>query len=324
MKKFLFGLVMCATVTAFAAGPVLIYNYKASFKRVNPVYTKISYSFNQYDGKSDMYTALFDTFGVASDSLNGYLVIPKCEDCGGDWSTFNFDADYEDLTSFLYVRRAGDKEFKAVWKLPVWLYAGMFNSGVGSRLYGHGDDLELSPTSLQKLKGAFLRFDTEVYGVLSAAETVEVGGVESTQTVPYGFLGLQNRVTEGCYSGWMEGTGFGSVSVVTSKTSTSIGFCGTDVEPGTSCIALNSISGSMIGSFYYSYLCDQIPIFDICDMFAPVDYAPISGTWSIKLNISLSTKANTGSGAEAVIKEKMKVDGFYQYLDEGCVIGTVE
>ena len=87
MKKAL-ATIMGLAFAVSAMAQYLIYDYNVSFKRVDAQYTKISYSFDEYDGKRKDYTGYFDSFTTASDKISGYVVIPACYECNGAWAEF--------------------------------------------------------------------------------------------------------------------------------------------------------------------------------------------------------------------------------------------
>lgn len=293
MKKLLTAILLGAFAVS-ASAQYLIYNYKASFKRVDPVYQKVSYAFDSYSSTKKDFTGYFDTFQVASDSLNGYLIIPACDDCltpadaaAFGWDDFGSgdDTSYTAADPTLLVTRKGDKLYKTVWYFDnsVYVDAAMFNKGVALRIPTGGDTLAGTPSSIKKIKTAWGILSYSINNTLNTTQTISMKGMTSNQTTTYGFLGYQSM------GGSIDSTGFGSVSVITNDGSTTIGFCGNTVIPGTQCIAVNKISGSIVGGFGYAGLCAAPPMFDICD-YTGVGGAPISGTWSLSINKSLSTK----------------------------------
>lgn len=293
MKKLLTAILLGAFAVS-ASAQYLIYNYKASFKRVDPVYQKVSYAFNSYSSTAKDFTGYFDTFRVASDSLNGYLIIPACDDCLTEevaenygWADFGSgdDDEYAADAPTLLVTRKGDKLYKAVWLIDddVIVDAAMFNKGVALRIPNGADNLAGKPSSIKKIKTAWGILAYGINNVIEDEQHITMKRIESEQSTSYGFLGYQSL------GGLIESAGFGSVSVITNDGSTTIGFCGNTVIPGTQCIAVNKISGSMVGWFDYVGLCDAPPMFDICD-YTGIAEAPISGTWSLSINKSFSTK----------------------------------
>lgn len=346
MKKALAVMMMCAFAVS-AMAQWLIYDYKVSFKRVDAVYTKVSYSFNQYDGKNKDYTGYFDSFKSDSDTLTGIIIIPACTKCNGDWANFGnaaySPAKEEEYDAFkvagkaivgrqtatqiddviVYVTRGDDKLYtnpygapttsKLVWKFNAWADAAMFNKGVAARLMNDGecftgvDSLQGKPTSIKNLKEAWmvLSYDVPAYIVKNSSNyklyppvkglpivTASADTCEVTETVSYGFLGYQ------CKEGSISHSGFGKVTTATTgKDSTTVAFCGSGSTVSSTCTAIQKISGSVTGEFFYDGFCGLPPMFDICELTA-VDNAPISGTWSFTLNTSASKK-NGGSLASA-------------------------
>lgn len=303
MKKFIMfllaltvsGVVSAQTPPPNTSAPYLVYDYKASYDAITVSYEKVSYSLDVYDGKAD-YTGLFDTMDCKSDSLKGFLVIPFCEE--GE----EFGRDIEDNEAWIYVQRKGDKLTETAWKVPAGYGGAAFSKGVASRLFEIGDDLAGSPSSLKKLKKAWMWVDFDINDFISYVP-VNYKGYESSQEVPYGFLGYQSTY------GYVEQVGCGKLDVVTNSSSSTLGFCGNQIEPGESTAAVSSLQGCLIGWFDYTQLCDQVPMFDICDMFEDVNYAPICGKWSIKLNKKMSS--GSLEAIEEEIKNKLKVEGFF-------------
>jgi len=94
MKKVFSVLMVCAFAIS-ASAQWLIYDYKVSIKRIDAQYTKVTYKIDEFDAKipknagcKDYWTGYFDSFTTANDTLSGYIVIPACKPCGGDWQKF--------------------------------------------------------------------------------------------------------------------------------------------------------------------------------------------------------------------------------------------
>jgi len=335
MKKAL-ATIMGLAFAVSAMAQYLIYDYTVSFKRIDAQFTKVSYEYGKYDGKAKNYTGYFDSFKTASDKLTGYVVVPKCEDCGGDWdefgsaeftvpeadsSAFAVDAANEDAYIILtrngdnlaknpYLKQAGYGKFKGkvVWILQANIDSAMFGKGAAVRLPAsdktdckaavlEDPDYEGTVTSLKAAKEAWLVLtydvpmlkdeDEEEVLVYPPVKGMAIAGEDAkcpTEKIHYGFLGYL------CLNGNVSNAGFGTVTTTTTKGSTTVGFCGTKVVDGASCIAVNSISGSTIGYFKYEGFCSNPALFDICTKKATKEYAPMAGTFTFKLNSSLSKK----------------------------------
>lgn len=179
MKKVFSILMVCAFAMS-ATAQWLIYDYKVSFKRIDPQYTKLTYKINEFDAKipknagcPDYWTGYFDSFTTANDTLTGYIVMPACKPCGGDWTKFgskyfmplstdqNNDSfsvngktafDTADAAgAYAYIQRKADKLYaspmkgafgaaskaingKLTWKIPVFVEAARFGKGAGARI----------------------------------------------------------------------------------------------------------------------------------------------------------------------------------------------
>lgn len=290
MKKLTMFL-MAMAVGFAASAQYLVYDFKASYQAVAPFYQKVTYTLEDYDASGSSYTkytGYFDTFDCVKDSLKGYLVLVSCDDCGEG-------SDYFPEYGILWVQRKGDKLFENIFEMEVDTDAAMLNKGVASRLSSPDPaSLETSPTSLKKLKKAWMCIDFPTIDWYEDGINVEVKNLASQQTTVYGFLGYQNYEVE------LAACGYGKVSVIVNKGSQSIGFCGTDIQPGSKCTAVSSIKGCFGGGAFYEGLCNEVPMWDICDIFTPVDYAPICGSWSIKLNKKLSAQY-VAEGPDAIL-----------------------
>lgn len=295
MKKF--TLFLITMIVGFAASAqYLVYDFKASYEGVAPVYAKVSYNTEGIDLKPDNYVGYFDTFDTDKDSLKGYLVLSACEDCSPDGEYTQWEAEN------LYVQRKGDN-LDNVFALDVDIDAAMFNKGVGTRLAG--ESYQYEPTSLKKIKKAWMYISFPDLD-WETTQAVEFKGL--TQPATYGFFGFQS------YDGWLEAMGYGKLSVITSKGSSSINFCGNDIQPGTTCVAINSIKGCMGGYAYYTGFCTPYaPMWDVCDL-DNIDWAPICGKWAIKLNKKLSAQY-VADGEDAILG-KFKSVGDVIYLPE--------
>lgn len=359
MKKSIALLMACAfTMSAFAQ--YLVYDYKVSMKRVDPVYSKVTYSFNEYDGKAKSYVGYFDSFKSTSDSLAGYIAIPACEDCSADgWAVFgsaaftpaiaaesdalivNAEDDNAD-DAWAYIVRNGDNLYKnpidnfglttkLVWKLKANVDTAMFNKDVAVRLvqgacFTGNDELQGGPTSLKKIKEAWMVLSYDVENSYTNLAYPPVKGLKPTttgdcptETINYGFMGYQS------IGGSMSHAGFGTITATGTPGSSTVGFCGGVVVDPTKCIAIKSISGTIVGLFNYEGFCSDPAMFDICDEFIKLDVAPISGNWTVKLNNSLSKKYGASLDAiEDYIAGKYNVNFFVladgtEYLVYGVV-----
>jgi len=213
----------------------------------------------------------------------------------------------DNLAKNPYLAAAGYADFtgKVVWILQAHLDAAMFGQGAAVRLAAKDEaddcsdaiyevaDYEGTVTSLKAAKEAWLvlTYDVPVLKDEDEEEVMVYPPVKGLainddciEPIHYGFLGYL------CLNGNVSNAGFGTVTTTTTKGSTTVGFCGTKVVDGASCIAVNSISGSTIGYFKYEGFCSNPALFDICTKKATKEYAPMAGTFTFKLNSSLSKK----------------------------------
>lgn len=291
MKKIL-AAVLAGAFGLTAVAQTVVYDYKASFKRVNPIY-----KIRKVSGAE----VVTESYGVTSDSIKGYVILPLCTDCGGAAATSLV------MPGTAYLTRSGDKysakaDLANVLKTSVFAQAAIFGSNafiIGGAT-PNGD-----PHALKDLKSAwmFMSFSTPNP---TAADVVDSGLIipkAAGQDVWYGFMGLDNYL-----GGSITGAGFGSARVLTQSQAATLGFCGGIPASSSSCRMVQSISGSTIGFFGYDGLCGNTPMWDVCvsDATGMVTSAPISGTWTLKFNNSLSKVAPASQEAEIYKKLKVK------------------
>jgi len=289
MKKWLALMFVSAFVGSVASAQWLVYDFKASLKRLDAQLTQVKYSANVYDQKANT-EAYLDSYTVASDSLKGYLQVPICIGCN-DNGTDSSQA----MASLLYIVRKDDKS-KAIWKFAPEVSAGLFNKGVGVRIIDP-DDLLGGPTSMKGLSQAWLDFwfPFEDQGILAPF------GKFNTD-YQYGFLGF------GSVEGYIDYAGFGKAKL---DSQSSVGVCGGSTS--SACYMISTISGSLTGSSEWTGLCAQAPIWDICafagdPLGGPLTRATVNGSWSIKLNNKVSAAVNgasTDAAKEAILVDKL-------------------
>lgn len=225
-----------------------------------------------------------------------------------------------------FLKEAGAPELagkKLVWELNVNVDAAAFSKGVGARIpyndkcFLFNDALASKPTSLKALKEAWLVMS---YDVVDSWNQIEknaeiyfyppVKGMAITDKLPcptekttYGFVGYQSR------GGSVSHAGFGKLSSYYKPGTTDIGFCGSVSTDAEKCRSVSSISGSIVGLFDYKGFCTNPPMFDICSL-AIVEVAPISGTFTLKLNNSASKKygASLNAAKAYVLEDKYGFD----------------
>lgn len=298
MKKILAALLVGAFGLSAVAQSV-VYDYKASFKRVDPQY-KIRTI--KEDGSS--YKAVTESYGIASDSITGYIVLPVCEDCDGE-----LESSLEDFEGVAYLVRKGDKiskkaELPFVLKTDVDAAAAIF----GKEAYIVGYPTDGDPSDVKNLKNAWMTLNFWAPGAtdLDPENVIDSGMLipaAAGEDVWLGFLGLDNVAGSRPYV-WNKG--FGTVKTISQAEATTLGFCDGDTTPGWSCAIIQSISGSTLGEFAYEGLCGNTPMWDLCDPTEDgmVNVAPIAGTWTLKYNASLSKVAEASKEAEILKKLK--------------------
>lgn len=294
MKKFLAAFLICAFGISAMASSV-VYNYKASFKRIDPVY-----KVRTIQGEHGKQKAVTESYGVKKDTIDGFVILPICEECEGD-----LESSVEDFNGVGYFTRKGDKLSKKanlpfVLKTEVWAEAAIF----GKNAYIVGYPENGNPSDIKQLKSAWMGLS---FGFPGAGEVDPNTFIDSGllikqapgEQVWYGFLGLDNYL-----GGYVDNAGFGTVKVVSHSEAASLGFC--DADPGSSysCQFINNVSGSTIGWAGYEGLCGNTPMWDLCspDEERMVKYAPIAGTWSLKYNKALSG-VNDDAKEDAILKK---------------------
>ncbi len=336
MNKFLTALLVGAlSASAFAASAAhadgaldLVYDYKASVKRINPVISTIKYSTDVWDAKADISKKL-ESYSVVSDTLKGYLVISACSTCTAEaeaWDAFNAD---EDQYAYLLITRAGDKK-KLAWEFNyATVEGGVFSKNVGVR--PAGDDLEGKATSIKNIKSAWmtLAFESVNYGYNTLNKVYGGDNYPS-----YGLLGEDYKGVELLHAGFGKAVG-GSDTVKGED-----GICESTDDETSGCVRIDSISGSLVGDAVIAGPCDT-PMWDSCLLTivpeegaeaeaSMIEAVAVSGTWSVKFNKSMTKKLI--ADAEALTKalkhnsanQTGLVDGQGNAFEDGAIEADVE
>ncbi len=339
MNKFLTALLVGAlSASAFAASAAhadgalnLVYDYKASVKRINPVISTIKYSIGVWDAKAVIPKKL-ESYSVVSDTLKGYLVISACSTCTAEaeaWDAFNAD---EDQYAYLLITRAGDKK-KLAWEFNyATVEGGVFSKNVGVR--PAGDALKGKATSIKNIKSAWmtLAFESVNYGRNT------LNKVYGGDNYPfYGLLGEDYKGVELLHAGF--GKAVGGSDTVKGEDG---GICGEPTKDVTSgCVRIDSISGSLVGDAVIAGPCDT-PMWDSCLLTivpeeegveaeaSKIEAVAVSGTWSVKFNKSMTKKLI--ADAEALTKalkhnsanQTGLVDGQGNAFEDGAIEADVE
>jgi VCBS repeat-containing protein len=271
----------------------LVYDYRASIKRLDTRLDKVKYSVGAYDQKPNT-EAYLDTATATSDSLRGFLLVPICVGCNENGTGTSLEMD-----SYLYVTRKDDKT-GAVWKFGTAVSAGTFAKGVAGRFNENVEDnLQQGPTSLKKLDEAWMVF---AFDFLSP-DGMTISGPFGVEYL-YGFLGT------GSVDGNLVQAGFGKVKA---DKQSSVGVCGGSTVDA--CFMITSISGSLTGVSTWTYICGPA-IWDICSLTAESatgtlldpSTATVDGSWSVKLNKKVSAAVNSAStdaAKEAILVNKL-------------------
>ncbi len=310
MKKILAALLVGAFGISAVAKSV-VYDYRATFKRVDPQY-KVRTVVKE---SSSSYKAVTESYGVTSDTITGYIILPICTDCDGSLDSSVGD----NFEGWAYLVRRGDKLSKKA-KLP---YVVKTEASAESVIFGKDAYIVgVSPSytpDVKKMKSASMILIFDLPGATDFDPVRTIDGKllisnAGSEDIYFGAMGLDHKT----YSPWfVTNAGFGTVKVVSGSEAATLGFCNN--TPGSSCSIIQSISGSVVGKNEYAGMCDMTPMWDLCDpadnMLAGSDAAaPIAGTWTLKYNASLS-KLEDSAKEEAILK-KLKASSSDMYLFE--------
>ena len=298
MKKIMFALMAAACCSLMAQ--VLVYDYSASFKRIEVTPSK----------KIGKY--YLDSPKVASDKFTGYMVIDACEECNGKMA-YSATAGVQNPgnPAVVYIVRNGSKSLKeAAYKKAVYRAIGRFYAVK----FGAKPGVHYSAGLVNGDKF------TDAAGFLSYA--INAGGDSdvATQTLVPGFLGYDqiDQIAEDDFD-WFEDksasdglvkhaeyelafdfdtvdhAGFGKVSREKIPVAVT---CMDDYSKY--CWTVKNLSGSMVGGFAYAGYCSTF-LFDVCKDTVDL-FAPISGTFNLKWNKKL-TAGSFGAAETAVLKK---------------------
>lgn len=217
MKKTLIAMIAAAFCVSSAMAQVLVYDYAASFKRIDVTQKTL---------KNGSKKTHYDSPKVASDKFTGYMVIDACEQCGGEMLKSTAD----DNTAVFYITRKGDKVKNNVYRAVGTFNANMFGANAA---WLNGKYVFADKTKFTDASG-FLAFPFSWGQILNS-----------------GFLGFDQQAADAiCYHG-----GYGKVTVKTVKTPVVIN-CEDDVLVS-SCAAVKNLSGSMLSNVLYTGVCGE-------------------------------------------------------------------
>ncbi len=334
MKKILAALL----VASFGAGLMAqdyVYDYKASIKRLDPVFAIKTASKAKY---------VTESYKVVSDTIVGYVIIPKCDNCQGPTAsladTFQYKKENKNYYAKGYFIRKGDKLSKVstlkvaagdraigakvpyVLKVPVDGSAAIFGA------YYH-----LQPTTDYTLRTSVkaankawmaLEYDLPADAVSISSKNVLRNVAEENMTL--GFLGLTNDGITKIFDedGNIIGTkskvyhtGFGTA--VSTYDPADLGWC-SDGE-SSSCQRITSITGTLVGYPSYKGMCGKTPMWDVCydetrktpagakDV-QEVKKSVICGSWTLKYNATMTS--NYAKSGEAAITKQLGTELIYQ------------
>lgn len=305
MKKLMIALLAAVVCNSLMAG-VLIYDYSASFKRLDiGAIKKVSWK----DDDGDKHSDKLDTVKVTSDKFTGYMVIEACINCGGEMEASADNGNTEPGNiAVVYVTRKGSSKQAGKYKNAVHRAIGRFYADMfGKAGINHDEE------AVNIKKGA-----TEAAGFLSYYLD-SYGYIDDKGTSHPGFMGNGNIDGNAIFDWWQENpyelpadfdtvdhAGFGKMVVQPVEEE-----CG----PEEYCMMVKNLSGSMLAGFQYYGKCGAV-LLDICN---PVDneakYAPIAGTFTLKLNNKLTFTKDVFNYAdfleadEALLKKMGAYDG---------------
>jgi len=319
MKKILAALL----VASFGAGLMasdLVYDYKASIKRLEPTISKNS--------KTKNYVS---NYKVVSDTISGLIILPKCKDCGGSLEK-SLDAAQNFGTAYLV--RKGDKLSKKANFTQGHIL------GQGDNPYIFVDDGLLVPYVLvtpvyanSAIFGAYMNVKNgriekgkaeKAWMWLDYAlpkDNVTVSSkhwiAKTNEGFTYGFLGLTQDSVKMTERELVQHTGFGTAK--SDKEPDGDGICA-DGAQGASCNYVKTISGTLVGYPTYIGFCGNVAIWDVCTgAQAKSGNGVISGSWTLKYNNSKTNAIRNFSADEVEaqafkwlkIERKYKLAGNY-------------
>jgi len=338
MKKLL-ATMLVGVVGISAIAQTAVYDYKATFKRIDPIY-KLRTIDPDGSGSYPKGQYVTESYGVTSDTITGYVVLPICIKCAtgilSSSEDFAVTTD-EDFVPFAYLVRKGDTLTKKNWegdtvtakyvvKTSVAAKAAIFKSTVYTVPATASSD---PAVAVPKTMSAWMTLDyvipTAEAAYLNPGHVIaKAASEDSANLLVYGFLGLDNNYGNAdaadvleAGEGYVINKGFGTASIIDASTPGSIGVCA--AVPGTpsSCNIINSISGSTAGEFGYQGPCGTTPMWDLCDVSndGVINYAPIAGTWTLKYNKTMTAKGGTDA-QEAAIQSKLGWSTAEQLIEE--------
>ncbi len=310
MKKFLAALLVGAFGLS-AVAQTVVYDYKATFKRLDPQY-KIRTINSQ--------KKVVESYGVKSDNITGFIILPVCVDCENGTMDYSFTDPMgnSDFSGVGYFVRKDNKLIKNagiewVTKTNVQANAAVF----GKNAYVIDTDKNNFPFTdgfynVKNLNNAWMALEFEIPGHEYYNQNGYEGDLfiknittnpsDNTDNIFVGFLGLDHMGSMSKPTN-VKNRGFGSVKSLMQGEAYSMGLCGSSTTAGWNCSIIQSISGSMFADMGWEGTCTVTPMWDLCNPEVNiVKDALIAGTWSLKYNKNLTE----ASDKEGEILKKLK------------------
>lgn len=279
MKKTLMAIALCFCAALFAESKVLVYDFQASFKRIDTkkVLTR--------DSNDKSISCKLDSPRVASDKFTGYLVIQACEDCYGE-----MENSIDQNTAVVYLVRKGDAS-KHIYRTVGTAEIAVF--GTKSGIIREGQHA-----------GEMMN-----YGKLSDCQLNLQLPFEFDMINGTGFMGPRTFTVNDLVPTKIDARGFGKIAKAKYVDN------GSCMDTEYYCLAMKNNSGAFIMDYYVSGLCSDF-LFDLCS--APNSGAKTHayGTYTVKYNTAMSKGCNTFADAEALVFKKLKKAGCYGTNDD--------
>ena len=282
MKKLIIAIAMLLCAACFADSKVLIYDITMSFKRID---TKKVMTRDEYD---KAIACKLDSARIVSDKIAGYLVIQACENCYG-----GMENSVDQNVCVAYLVRKNDKGkhiYRSVGNAEIFV----FGAKSGIILQGpHAGEL----MNAHKLTDAGLKLQLPLDFDLISGE---------------GFFGPRSFTVNDLMPTLMDARGFGKVT--RAKMAAGEECWSTD----TYCNILKNATGAWICDYFMTGACSDF-LFDLCSAPNHDNETHCFGTYTVKLNTTLTKKVETWKDAEDLIFNKLKKSGCYGENNEFTV-----
>lgn len=271
------ALLLCAA--CFADSRVLVYDITFSMKRID---TKKVSTKDQYN---PAISCKLDSARVVSDKLAGYLVIQACENCYG-----GMENSVDQNTAVAYLVRKNDSGkhiYRSVGTAEIFVFgtkSGIILQGpyAGEMMNAH------------KLTDAGLKLQLPLDFDLISGN---------------GFLGPRSFTVNDLMPTLLDSRGFGKVS------RTKVADNGDCWSQESYCNILKNASGTFICDYYMTGACSDF-LFDLCSAPNHDNESHCYGTYTVKLNTTLTKKVQTWKEAEDLCFSKLKKSGCFGVNNE--------